>query len=93
MTGDLMPGTMQPETTSPVNRAIDFAAQQGSWWPVLAGTLVGVAVPLLIQGYWIAWVLLAAGLAMTVLRPAGISVRRRLLIRSARRAVAARRTP
>jgi hypothetical protein len=86
-----MTGTVRPETTSRVNRVLDFAERQG-WWPFLTGALTGFAVLSLVQGFWPAWAFLAAGLTMTAVRPAATSARRRLLVRDARRAVAARRS-
>lgn len=82
---------MKPETTSRVNRALDFTEQRGGWWPLLAGALVGGSLAYAVLGFWIAWIPLGLGLVMFALRPAGTSARRRLLIRQARRMVAARK--
>jgi hypothetical protein len=73
----------QPEATW-VNRVLDRAEQRGSWWPVIAGNGVGFGGLWTWQGYWIGWPVLALGVIMTLIRPAGTSLRWRLILRQAR---------
>jgi hypothetical protein len=64
----------------------DWAERRGSWWPAIAGLLAAFIVYAIGTGYWWAWALTAAGLAMTVIRPAGTSLRGYFLVTAGRQA-------
>jgi hypothetical protein len=72
-----------------VNQVLDRAERLGGWFPCLAGALLGWGVGWAVQGAGWAWGLLAAGLVLSAVRPAGTSLRRRLLIRQVRQQIKA----
>lgn len=78
---------MNPETTSWVNRVLD-RAERPRLFPAYGGAAIGVGVAWAVAGFWWAWPVLAVGVVLTLIRPVGTSVRRRVLIRQARRTVA-----
>jgi hypothetical protein len=71
-----------------VNRVLDRAEGLGGWVPCLAGANLGLGIGWVLQGAGWAWMFLGAGLALGVIRPAGTSLRRWLLLRQVRQQIA-----
>jgi hypothetical protein len=66
-----------------LNRVLNWADRRGRWWVVLAGVLIACIAWAFPDGGWVLWLLTAAGLVMTAIRPFGTQQRRRVLIRQA----------
>lgn len=81
---------MNPEGVSWVNRVLDRAERMRGF-PLVAGAAIGTGVSWGLAGWWWAWLILAAGVILSLIRPVGTSLRPWLMIRRARRMVAARR--
>jgi len=71
--------------TGYVNTVLDRAERMGWWYPAFAGFLLGSGIDAAIfQSESFGWALLAAGIALSLIRPAGTSARRRHRIRQVR---------
>lgn len=71
-----------------MNAILDWAQRRGSWVPCTAGVLSGLGISIVITGSGDGWLFLGAGVMLTAIRPAGISLRRRVLLTQVRRQIA-----
>jgi hypothetical protein len=67
---------------------LDWARWRGDWWLLLAGLLTATVYYVVVYGQALAWFPFLAGVGMAALRPAGTSLRRRLLLRQCGRELA-----
>jgi len=74
-----------PDVIRYLNTVLDRAERLGWWVPVVAGLSTGTGTGQVLQHQAWAWGLLAAGLVLMAIRPAGTAIRARYRIRRAKR--------
>lgn len=67
-----------------LGRLLNWAETRGNWWPFLAGFFLAYVFAAAATGFWPLWLVSAAGLGMTALRPVGVRLWHRRLIAQTR---------